>query len=113
MNIGFSKYLFKAIWTVSAITALTISCNELDDFHTEFGSLHQGIANGKSSGPDFIKERTVSKEIRKVMILYSAGYNSLSNYLKEDIEDLKKGFIPGDRRSDNVLLVFSKLPVSA
>ncbi|MGP1393479.1 MAG: clostripain-related cysteine peptidase [Candidatus Cryptobacteroides sp.] len=113
MYIGFSKYLFKAIGTVLAITALAISCNELDDFNTEFGNLHQGIANGKSSGPDFIKERTVSKEIRKVMILYSAGYNSLSNYLKEDIEDLKKGFIPGDRRSDNILLVFSKLPISA
>ena len=49
MYIGFSKYLFKAIGTVLAITALTISCNELDDFNTEFGSLHQGFYQRKNS----------------------------------------------------------------
>lgn len=52
-----------------------------------------------------------SPEDRRVMILYSAGFNSLSQYLKSDIEELKQGFIPGNAPGDNVLLVFSKLPV--
>lgn len=46
----------------------------------------------------------------KVMVMYSAGYNSLSTYLKEDIEDLKKGYVP-DKKSDDVLLLVSHLPL--
>ena len=42
----------------------------------------------------------------KVMILYSAGYNSLSKYLQEDIQDLKSGYIPA-KDADEVLLVVS------
>lgn len=49
---------------------------------------------------------------RRVMLLYSAGYNSLSGYLRDDIDDLTNGdFIPGKHVGDNVLLVFSRLPV--
>ena len=48
-------------------------------------------------------------ENRKVVLLYSAGYNSLSTYLREDQEDLLKGYIPGDRCYDDVLLVYSHL----
>ena len=50
-------------------------------------------------------------EARNVLLLYSAGYNSLSDYLIEDIEDLKQGWLPGSNRSDNVLLVYSHLPI--
>ena len=51
---------------------------------------------------------------RRVMLLYSAGYNSLSGYLRDDIDDLSKGdFIPGNHVGDNVLLVFSRQPVYA
>lgn len=39
------------------------------------------------------------RQYDKVLILYSAGYNSLRNYLYEDIQDLKKGFAPG--KADN------------
>lgn len=45
----------------------------------------------------------------KVMIMYSAGFNSLSTYLREDIEDLKKGYLPS-RNSKNALVLISKLP---
>lgn len=55
--------------------------------------------------------RTENEETRKVMLLYSAGYNSLTSYLKEDIEDLKKGFLPQTtNRSEDIVLVYSHLP---
>ena len=42
----------------------------------------------------------------KVMLLYSAGYNNLSSYLKGDIEELKSGAIPTSK-DENVVLVYS------
>lgn len=41
-----------------------------------------------------------------VVILYSAGYNNLSSWLKEDIDDLRKGYVP-DQKSKNVFLIVS------
>lgn len=55
--------------------------------------------------------RVPSEETRSVLLLYSAGFNSLNDYLAEDIEDLEKGFLPGrEVRSDPVLLVYSRQP---
>lgn len=54
--------------------------------------------------------RTENEDTRKVMLLYSAGYNSLTSYLKEDIEDLKKGWLPGNKRTDDIVLVYSHFP---
>ena len=53
--------------------------------------------------------RDVSEDTRKVMLLYSAGYNSLSRFLQSDIEELCEGWIPKNRRSDDVILVYSHL----
>lgn len=47
----------------------------------------------------------------KVMIFYTAGYNSLSSYIREDLEDLKKGYLPAAKSRDALILI-SKLPVS-
>lgn len=55
-------------------------------------------------------ERTENRETRKVLLLYSAGFNSLTSYLKEDIEDLKAGWLPGNTRMDDVVLVYSHFP---
>lgn len=54
--------------------------------------------------------RAVLPESRNVLLLYSAGYNSISSYLKEDIEDLKQGWIPESGRNDNILLIYSHFP---
>ena len=51
------------------------------------------------------------RQYDKVLILYSAGYNSLRSYLYEDIQDLKNGYAPGIR-DDNAFLVVSHLSVS-
>lgn len=53
--------------------------------------------------------RDISTDTRKVMLLYSAGYNSLSSFLRSDIEELCEGWMPKDRRSDDVILVYSHL----
>ena len=45
----------------------------------------------------------------KVMLLYSAGHNSLSYYLKGDIEELKNSPLPSNRDED-VVLVYSHFP---
>ena len=51
-------------------------------------------------------------ETRKVMLLYEAGFNSLGNDIKNNIEALKDGYLPGKGRNDDVLLVFSHVTVS-
>lgn len=45
----------------------------------------------------------------KVLLLYSAGFNNLSSYLKGDIEELKTGSLP-TRKDKNVVLVYSHFP---
>ena len=68
-----------------------------------------GDARGKQ--PASHPSRTVNESDRKVLLIYSAGYNSLRSYLKEDIEDLWEGYIPGSGIQDDILLVFSHLNV--
>ena len=46
---------------------------------------------------------------RKVMLLYEAGFNSLSFDLAANIGTLKNGYLPGNAWDDDVLLVFSHL----
>lgn len=98
----FSKAL---VVILIAFSTLFVSCSKDDDF---------GISGKDAySNHEDLGNRLKSEETRKVMILYSAGFNSLSSYLSEDIEDLKKGYLPGNSRNDNVLLIFSRQPVSS
>lgn len=57
-------------------------------------------------------DRVETNDKRKVLLLYSAGYNDLQGYLKEDIQDLLKGWAPGLSRTNDVLLVYSHLAKS-
>lgn len=50
-------------------------------------------------------------EYDKVLILYSAGFNSLGSYLADDLNDLQSGWLP-TKKSHDILLVVSKLPKS-
>ena len=58
-------------------------------------------------------DREVVDDPRNVLLLYSAGYNSLTSYLTEDIEELKSGWLPGSQRDDDVVLVYSHFPASS
>lgn len=46
---------------------------------------------------------------RKVMLLYEAGFNSLSGDLAMNISTLKDGYLPGAGFDEDILLVFSHL----
>ncbi len=50
--------------------------------------------------------REAFSETRRVLLVYSCGFNSLSSYLLGDISDLLDGQIPGTERNDDVLLVY-------
>ena len=52
----------------------------------------------------------VDEASRKVLLLYSAGYNSLRSYLLDDIKDMKQGWLPGDKCNDDILLVYTHTP---
>ena len=47
------------------------------------------------------------KETRKVMLLYEAGFNSLGSDIENNIETLKGGWLPGNQRNDDILLILS------
>ena len=64
---------------------------------------------GLSGGVRDENVRDYIQEERNVLLLYSAGYNSISNYLAEDINDLLSGELPGQGRMDDVLLIYSHL----
>lgn len=46
------------------------------------------------------------KDSDDVLILYSAGNNSLHSFLKGDFSDLKKGYVPTKSNGEDVLLVY-------
>lgn len=100
------KRLYTYIYIVAGVIAaamLLFSCTPewQDEMEVDF--------SGPSVNPG---DRVVNVESRNVMLLYSAGFNSLTSYLQEDIEDLKTGWLPGRNRNDDVVLVYSHFPES-
>ncbi len=78
---------------------LAVSCFKDNDFAPAGGDSRTQSQPG----------RLPSEESRQVMIMYSAGFNSLSGALTMDLEELEKGFVPTARsREDHILLVFSR-----
>ena len=70
--------------------------------------------SGADSASRSSSERGYSMPSRRVMVMISAGYNSLSGYLSEDLKDLESGYIPeGTYFNADVLLVLARLPKSA
>ena len=48
-------------------------------------------------------------ETRRVMLLYEAGFNSLSGDIASNIATLKEGWLPGNGRNENVVLALTHL----
>ncbi|MBQ5985163.1 MAG: hypothetical protein IJL56_09375 [Bacteroidales bacterium] len=61
--------------------------------------------------PDEYHHFTTSMSYEHVVLLYQAGFNSLSSYLEQNIKDLYKGDLPNN--SQDVLLLLSHLPERA
>lgn len=92
----------KAVAALTAVLALASCSSPLDD-DIKFGNM-----------PDKRPEsgRVPTQENRKVLLVYAAGYNSLSSYLAQNYAGLLKGWLPGNNRNDDVLLVYSHLTKS-
>ncbi len=54
--------------------------------------------------------RVETPERRRLLLLYSAGQNSLSTYLQDDIKDLREGWLPKDNNRENILLIYTHTP---
>lgn len=66
---------------------------------------------GEDKGGRTLPDRAYSEPSRRVMIMVSAGFNSLSNYLSQDLLDLEEGYLPqGTSYSTDMVLVLSRLP---
>jgi hypothetical protein len=65
---------------------------------------------GVNAGARQENVREYNDESRNVLLLYSAGYNSLSQFLADDIADLLGGELPGSGRMEDVLLIYSHFP---
>lgn len=70
-------------------------------------SIHGDGFNGAPTNGKGEVSRSEMEEKRNVLLLYSAGFNSLTSYLREDIEDIQQGWLPGSGRNDNILLIYS------
>lgn len=51
----------------------------------------------------------VKTERSKTLLYYLCGFNSISSFLAEDLEDIKSGYLPGDGQNDDVLLIYAHL----
>lgn len=91
------------IFAVLLVAGLSWSCAKsnpnFDDFDLGEGSTYSGSR----------QDRAVTQESRRVLIMYSAGFNNLAGYLKEDIIDLTNGYVPIESRNADVLLIVSRL----
>ncbi len=84
-----------------ALLLSVTSCFKDSDFDSAFPEVDSG---GLS-----MPERVSTEATRRVMILVSAGYNNLSESLKEDLADLEQGYLPrGKAFNADVLLVLSR-----
>lgn len=101
---GKCTHIYILLSVIAVLTASISSCTP--DWEYEM------IPGTSAPGPGNVADRDTNTDTRKVLLLYSAGYNSISSYLKEDIEDLCKGWVPRQRRADDVILVYSHLPSS-
>lgn len=96
----------RLIWTLLAVLLVATACSK--DAGFEIGISGADSASRSSS------ERGYSMPSRRVMVMISAGYNSLSGYLSEDLKDLESGYLPeGTYFNADVLLVLARLPKSA
>ncbi len=92
-------YKLLAIFALSLVAACTPSWED-----------EMIINPGNSGGNNGSRVETENQ--RKVLLLYSAGYNSLKDYLRSDFEDLKGGWLPGNNSTDDVVLVYTHTPVN-
>lgn len=86
----------------AAASCILSSCSDIDE--------NFSIGHGGSRPESYPERGACAVPKRHVLLLYSAGFNSLSSYLRDDIKDLLSGYVPHERMSENALLIYSHLP---
>ena len=90
-------FFFKTVLTLAAM-AFFFGCErDMDDF---FG-IHQPDHGGNPGN------RIPARTDRNVLLIYSDGYNSLSDFLDDNIDTLMNGWIPSAGLRDNILLLYT------
>ncbi|MBR5104219.1 MAG: hypothetical protein IKV05_06000 [Bacteroidales bacterium] len=103
-----NKVLDNIIYRIAAVmmaVATVSACESYFDFYSEFRHTVPSVGVGEDE-----PGREMVEDARNVLLLYSAGFNSLSHYLDDDIKDLIAGDVPTAARLRDVLLVYSHLP---
>lgn len=86
---------------ILAVTVLA-SCTADDNFAP--ASSYDG--SSVSSNP----QRLPIEDVRHVMVMVAGGYNSLSEYIRDDMQELAEGYLPsGKGRMEDALVVLSRL----
>ena len=94
------------IWSCLILLAVSVSCFKDPNFESGF--------SGEDSGGRNLPERSYSEPSRRVMVMISAGFNSLSDYLASDLEELELGELPvGTSYSSDILMILSRTVTSS
>lgn len=80
-----------------AAALLTVACSTFDEDFIIDDTPYSGGATSS---------RVTNDETRDVFIIWSLGFNNLSRYLKEDLDDIAANWLPGSGRTDDVVLAF-------
>lgn len=106
MKRALSSIVFRAAAAIVTAFAL-FSCAQPFEYGDGFGFIVPPEGASQDKGV-----RNPTELTRNVLLLYSAGHTSgIPKYLKEDIQDLMKGWLPrGTGFSNDVVLVYSHLP---
>ena len=95
------RKLKNILFIIAIICTAAASCSKETIHGDGFSTVP---ANGRNDNP-----RNEISEKRNVLLLYSAGYNSLYSFLADDIADIQQGWLPGAGRNENILLIYSHL----
>ncbi|MBQ8838687.1 MAG: hypothetical protein IJ005_05135 [Bacteroidales bacterium] len=94
---------------VMVVAALACACDGKEDWISD---LEPSPSYEDNTYEEITPGREIDEDTRKVMLLYSAGVNSLYSFLASDIRDLCSGWLPKTRRTDDVLLIYSHIGTS-
>ena len=97
-------YIYNVLLKVTACLMIAVGLSGCQK------ALDPYFISGRTYG-DNPGNRAMVPNDRRVLLMYLAGYNSLSDCLRDDLNDVLNGWLPGADKKDNVLLVYTHQPM--
>ena len=94
------KQHLKHILYITVLLSAAISCSDSLDIPYSTRTHGYGSSDGSAT-------RTETAPTKRTLLVYSAGYNSISSYLTDDIEDICSGYVPYNYPYCDNLLIFA------